>query len=156
MLKEGMPAPDFEAPTDDGGTFRLSDYKGKQPVVLYFYPKDFTMGCTREACNFRDNYEELQKRNAVLIGVSADSAESHQSFREEHGLPFPLIPDPDKRIIELYDVGAAFLGFATARVTYVIDTAGVIRATVRHDLFIAKHLTEVLNALGSMASPAAN
>ncbi len=152
MLREGTVAPQFDATLDNGDVVRLSDYRGRKNVVLYFYPKDFTPGCTREACTFRDNYEEVEQYDAVIVGVSSDSAESHQAFREKHGLPFPLIPDPEKRIIELYQA-AGLLGFLTARVTYVIDKEGVIRAALRHDFAVSRHLPEVLNALRSIQSP---
>ncbi len=149
MLKEGTPAPDFEAKLDNDAPFRLADYRGKKNVVLYFYPKDFTSGCTKEACAFRDNYEEVEQHNAVVVGVSSDQADSHQAFREKHNLPFPLIPDPEKQVIKLYDAGG-FLGFITARVTYVIDKEGVIRAAFRHDFSISRHLTGVIEALRSI------
>ena len=146
MLRKGPPAPDFEAVLDNGDTFRLSDYRGRKNVVLYFYPKDFTPGCTREACTFRDNYAEMEQYDAVIAGVSTDSAESHRSFREKHELPFPLIPDTEKRVVKLYKA-QGFLGFITARVTYVIDKEGVIRAAFQHDFAIARHLPQVLDTL---------
>lgn len=146
MLKEGTAAPDFEAELENGDAFKLADYRGRKNVVLYFYPKDFTPGCTREACTFRDNYGEVEQYDAVIVGVSADSAESHQEFRQKHELPFPLIPDPDKRVIKLYDADGLF-GLMTARATYVIDKAGVVRAALRHDFAVSRHLPEVLDAL---------
>jgi peroxiredoxin Q/BCP len=149
MLKEGTDAPQFEAQLDNGKTFKLADYRDRKNVVLYFYPRDFTPGCTREACAFRDNYAEVEQYDAVIVGVSADSAESHQRFRETHSLPFPLIPDPDKRIVKLYDSDGLF-GLTTARVTYVIDKAGEIRAALRHDFAVGRHLPEVLDALRSI------
>ncbi len=152
MLKEGTAAPEFEAQLDNGETFRLSDYRGRNHVVLYFYPKDFTPGCTREACAFRDNYADLEQHDAVIVGVSTDSADSHRAFRERHQLPFPLIPDPEKRIVRLYDADG-FLGLTTARITYVIDKEGAIRAALRHDFAIGRHLPEVLDALRSLNSP---
>ncbi len=149
MLKEGTPAPDFEATLENDEPFRLADYRGKKNVVLYFYPKDFTSGCTKEACAFRDSYEEVERHNAIVVGVSTDPADSHQAFREKYDLPFPLIPDPEKQIIKLYDA-AGFLGFITARVTYVIDKEGVIRAVLRHDFSIGRHLPGVMEALRSI------
>jgi len=149
MLRVGTTAPDFEATLEDGTAFRLSEHRGGENVVLYFYPKDFTPGCTREACAFRDNYSDLEQHDAVILGVSTDSAASHQRFRERHELPFPLIPDPDKRIVRLYDADG-FLGLTTARVTYVIDKDGVIRTAIRHDFAVGRHLPEVLDALRSI------
>jgi peroxiredoxin Q/BCP len=150
MLQEGTQAPDFEAALDNGETFRLSEQRGKKNVVLYFYPKDFTMGCTREACAFRDNYDDVGTYDAVIVGVSTDSIDSHQRFREKHDLPFPLIADEQQALIEQYDVGRGLLGLATARVTYVIDKDGIVRAALRHDLAIGKHLSGVLDALASI------
>lgn len=146
MLRTGVEAPQFEGAMDGQGSFRLMDYRGSKNVVLYFYPRDFTPGCTREACAFRDNYSEVEQYDAVIVGVSTDSADSHGRFRERHELPFPLVSDPDKRIIRLYDADG-LLGLTTARVTYVIDKQGVIRAALRHDFQVGKHLPEVLDAL---------
>ena len=146
MLKEGTQAPDLEGEADDGSTFRLADYQGKKNVVLYFYPKDFTPGCTREACNFRDESDAMDKHDAIVVGISSDSTESHRRFKEQHKLTFPLIADPDKRIIKTYQA-QGLLGFITARVTYVIDVEGVIRKSFRHDLNIGKHLSDTLAAL---------
>ncbi|MDZ4279039.1 MAG: peroxiredoxin [Dehalococcoidia bacterium] len=154
MLKEGAAAPDFEATLSNGETFRLADHQGRKNVVLYFYPKDFTPGCTREACAFRDSYEDVERYDAVIVGVSNDSAESHDAFAKKHELPFPLIPDPEKRIISSYDA-IGLLGLTTARVTYVIDKEGVVRAAIRHDLAVGRHLPEVLEALASIEAPSA-
>lgn len=148
MLRQGSVAPDFEGQLDDGSLFRLRDLRGAKNVVLYFYPKDFTAGCTREACAFQENYSTIEKFDAVIAGVSADSAESHRSFRDEYNLGFPLIADPDKRIIHAY--GAEGLLGLIARVTYVIDKAGVIRSVIRHDLAIGRHLPDVLTALAKI------
>ncbi len=149
MLRQGTTAPDFQAELDSGQPFRLSDHKGKKNVVLYFYPRDFTPGCTREACTFRDNYSEVEQYDAVIVGVSTDSADSHQRFREKYDLPFPLITDPEKRLVKQYDADG-LLGLTTARITYVIDKEGVIRGALRHDFSIGRHLPEVLDALRSI------
>ena len=146
MLKKGSQAPDFEGELDDGGTFRLSDLRGKKNVVLYFYPKDFTPGCTREACMFQENYAEVEQYDAVIVGVSADAADSHRAFRAKHGLGFPLIADTNKKIAKAYDA-KGFLGLIAVRVTYVIDKTGLIRSVIRHDLAIGRHMPEVLDAL---------
>ena len=151
MLKEGTTAPDFEGEADDGSTFHLSDFRGKKNVVLYFYPKDFTPGCTKEACNFRDESETMEKHDAIVVGVSADTAESHSSFKEQHKLTFPLIADPDKRIIKTYQA-QGLLGLIPARITYIIDKQGVIRKSFRHDLSIGKHLSDTLAALDAVES----
>ena len=146
MLRPGTPAPDFTATLDDGSTFRLADDRGKRHVVLYFYPKDFSPGCTAQACSFRDNYDAIRARGAVVIGVSADDTVSPARFRERHALPFPLISDPERRLHELYDV-KGWLPFLPPRVTYVIDREGIIRAALRHDLRVSAHVPEVLAAL---------
>jgi peroxiredoxin Q/BCP len=102
-LEEGQAAPHFEAKDQHGNTIKLSDFRGKK-VVLYFYPKDDTPGCTAEACNFRDHYEDLQQRGFEIIGVSADDEKKHQKFATKYQLPFPLLPDTEKEIIQAYGV----------------------------------------------------
>jgi peroxiredoxin Q/BCP len=146
MLAPGTPAPDFTATLDDGTEFHLADYRGKKHVVLYFYPKDFTPGCTAEACSFRDNYSAIAAYDAIIIGVSGDSAESHAAFREKHSLPFPLIADPEGRLRALYDA-KGWIPWMPPRVTYVIDKEGIIRAAMRHDFRVTAHVPEVIEAL---------
>jgi len=150
MLKPGTPAPDFTATLDDGSTFRLADCRGRKNVVLYFYPKDFTPGCTAEACSFRDNYGAIAAYDAIIIGVSGDPADRHAAFRETHALPFPLIADPDGKLRELYDA-RGWIPWMPPRVTYVIDKEGVIRAALRHDFRVTAHVPEVLEALARFA-----
>lgn len=154
MLKVGTKAPPIEGVLDDGSRFSLDDALGKQNLVLYFYPKDFTGGCTRQACSFRDNFEEITARGALLIGVSGDDEASHAAFREAHNLPFPLLADPDEQVIDAYDARGPF-GIGKARVTYVIDREGVIRAAIRHDLVVGKHVPEVIEALEAIGAMAA-
>ncbi|SHM90834.1 peroxiredoxin Q/BCP [Cyclobacterium lianum] len=129
-LETGQTAPDFESIDQDGNPIRLSDFKGKK-VVLYFYPKDNTPGCTAQACNLRDNYEALQKAGYVVLGISSDSGKSHKKFIEKHDLPFPLIADEDKSVHEKYGTwveknmyGRKYMG--TARTTFIIDEQGKI------------------------------
>jgi len=124
-LEVGQMAPDFEAKIESGETIKLSDFKGKK-VILYFYPKDNTPGCTAQACNLRDNYEALLKAGYVVLGISSDSEKSHQKFIEKQSLPFSLIADEDKTVHELYGTwveksmyGRKYMG--TARTTFVID-----------------------------------
>ena len=126
----GHPAPDFEANDQEGKTIKLSNYKGKN-IVLYFYPKDNTPGCTAQACNLRDNYEALQKAGFVVIGVSSDSSKSHQKFIEKQSLPFSLIADEDLKVHHLYGTwaeksmyGRKYMG--TLRTTFIIDKMGII------------------------------
>lgn len=130
QVKIGDKAPDFTAKDQDGKTVKLSDYKGKK-VVLYFYPRDNTSGCTAQACNLRDNYQALQKEGYEVIGVSSDSEGSHQKFISKFELPFTLIADTDKTVHEKYGVwveksmyGKKYMG--TARTTFIIDEKGVI------------------------------
>jgi len=134
QLKEGMKAPDFQGIDQDGKTVRLNDFKGKK-TVLYFYPKDNTPGCTAEACNLRDNYNELIKNGFAIVGVSADSEKSHKGFAGKFSLPFPLIADTSKKIISDYGIwkekslyGKTFLGIA--RTTVIIDENGIIEKII--------------------------
>jgi peroxiredoxin Q/BCP len=129
-LKEGDKAPDFTAKDQNGKTVSLADYKGKN-VILYFYPKDDTPGCTAESCSFRDNYQSLLSKGFEVIGVSTDDEKSHKKFETKYSLPFTLIADNDKHIVEAYGVwveknmyGKQYMG--TARTTFIIDGNGVI------------------------------
>lgn len=133
-LKEGMKAPYFEGIDQNGKTVKLTDYAGKK-VVLYFYPKDNTPGCTAEACNLRDNYQDLLNKGFAVIGVSMDSVKSHQGFADKYSLPFPLIADISKKILEDYGVfgekklyGRSFLGIM--RTTFIIDEKGTIEKII--------------------------
>lgn len=130
MLETGVKAPDFNLKDKDGNTVSLGDFKGKK-VVLYFYPRDNTPGCTKQACNFRDNYDKYKENDIVVIGISKDSEKSHSNFINKHDLPFILLSDPDLEAIEAYDVwkeknmyGKKSMG--VVRTTYVIDESGNI------------------------------
>lgn len=136
-------APAFSAPDEDGKTRTLAEFHGK-PVVLYFYPKDGTPGCTKEACAFRDAWKRLQERGAVVLGVSRDSVDEHKRFKSEHQLPFPLLSDVSGTICNAYGVKTT-LGMAS-RVTFVIDRDGRIARTFP-DVDPAIHVDEVLAAL---------
>ena len=129
MLDIGTKAPEFSLPDQNGKIHSLSDYKG-QKVILYFYPKDMTGGCTAQACNFRDRYPQIQEKGAVVLGVSKDSVESHKKFEEKHGLPFPLLVDESLEVITAYDVlKPGKDGKPTKsliRSTYLIDEDGII------------------------------
>jgi peroxiredoxin Q/BCP len=149
-IESGIPAPDFELPDETGTLRRLSDFRGK-PVVLYFYPKDDTPGCTTEACNFRDDYSAYQKADVVILGVSPDTVKSHVKFKEKHGLPFPLLADEDHKVCELYDVWALkkFMGreyMGVLRTTFLIDEAGKI-VRVFEKVKPAEHSNELLAVL---------
>jgi peroxiredoxin Q/BCP len=138
MLKTGADAPDFELESADGGTVRLQELLKKGPVVLYFYPADFTPGCTKQACMFRDIHSELAEAGVQVVGISPQSLEEHRRFREQYNLPFPLLSDPDKRVIKRYDTDGPF-GLGVRRTTYLIDRAGKITDILRADFNIARH-----------------
>lgn len=125
-VKVGDTAPDFTLSSQSGTTVNLKDFYGKKSVVLYFYPKDDTPGCTAESCAFRDRYEVFQTAGAEVIGVSSDSPESHQRFATKYQLPFTLLSDPGDQVRKLYGATAAF-GLFPGRVTYVIDEQGVVQ-----------------------------
>ena len=149
-LKEGDNAPPFTAATNGGGTISLSDLRGKN-VILYFYPKDDTPGCTKEACSFRDNYETFKARGAIILGVSTDPAKSHDKFVEKYGLPFTLLADDDQKIVKAYGVWGekSFMGrnyFGTHRVTFLIDPDGKIKK-IWPKVKPEEHAAEVLAAL---------
>jgi peroxiredoxin Q/BCP len=143
-IKVGEKAPEFSAPADDGRLVELSRALEEGSVVLYFYPKDETMGCTAEACSFRDNWKEVLSEKAVVIGVSSDSVESHASFKKHHDLPFTLVSDRDKRIREAYGVRGRLI---PPRVTFVIDQSGIIRHVYDSNLAPTHHVREAMAAL---------
>jgi peroxiredoxin Q/BCP len=153
MLNVGTAAPQFTATLDDGSTFDLASFLGAKNVVLSFYPKDFTGGCTAQACSFRDNYSLVGQYDAVLFGISGDGEASHSKFRDKHDLPFPLIADPGRKVHRLYEA-VGLLPFITPRITYVIDRAGVIRDAIRHDFRVKEHVPEVLAALQAIENAA--
>jgi thioredoxin-dependent peroxiredoxin len=149
-LEPGAKAPDFTLPTDGGGTVSLAKLKGKR-VVLYFYPKDDTSGCTAEACGFRDIFPNFRKADAVVIGVSRDSAASHDKFKKKYQLPFTLAADVEGKVTEKYGVwieksmyGRKYMGIE--RATFLIDEKGVIR-NVWHKVKVTGHVDEVMQAL---------
>jgi thioredoxin-dependent peroxiredoxin len=134
LLKKGQEAPDFSSNDQDGNPVSIRQFKGKK-IILYFYPKDDTPGCTSEACNLRDNYQELRDMGFVVIGISPDSDKSHQKFSSKYSLPFHLVPDPEKTIIKKYGAwgekkmyGKSYEG--VLRTTYVISEKGLIEAVI--------------------------
>lgn len=150
MLKEGQKAPGFNLKNDAGEDISLNDFAGRT-VVLYFYPKDDTPGCTKEACDFRDHGKTFQKKNAVILGVSADSIESHVKFKKKYGLPFQLLSDPDKKTIQAYGVwkeksmyGKKYMGIE--RTTFVISPDGKI-AKIYPKVSVTNHIADVLENL---------
>lgn len=149
-LEAGGKAPDFSLPDQDGKSVALKDFKGA-PVVVYFYPADDTPGCTKEACAFRDHWEDFKKKGAVILGVSTDKVKSHDKFAEKFKLPFPLLADEDKKIVEAYGVwgpkmfmGREYLG--TTRATFLIGPDGRIKK-IWPKVKVEEHWEEVLAAL---------
>lgn len=150
MLKPGDKAPDFSLIADNGESVSLKDYRGKK-VVLYFYPKDMTSGCTVEACDFRDNIKKIEKKNTVVIGVSADDTKSHVKFKEKYDLPFTLLSDVSKKMLEDYGVwqeksmyGRKYMGIV--RTTFIIDEKGMIEK-VYDKVKVDGHVDEILENL---------
>ncbi len=150
MLKVGDKAPDFKLNTDASKTVGLKDFKGKK-VILYFYPKDMTSGCTLEACDFRDNIKTFTKKNSVILGVSADSIDSHKKFKEKYELPFVLLSDESKDMINDYGVwkeksmyGKKYMGIE--RTTFVIDEKGKIEK-IFNKVSVNGHIEELLNTI---------
>lgn len=149
-IEAGEKAPDFKLLSDEGQQVSLSDFRGKK-VVLYFYPKDMTPGCTKEACSFSDGSEAIAKLNGIVLGISADSPESHKKFKEKHHLTFPLLSDVNKEVIQAYGVwkekslyGRKFMGIE--RTTFIIDEEGKI-IKIFTKVKVEGHLEEVLKAL---------
>ena len=150
MVEEGKPAPDFELTSDSGETVRLSDFRGK-PVVVYFYPKDDTPGCTAQACGIRDNFDAFGKRGAVVLGISPDDESSHVKFKEKYGLPFTLLADHDHDVSERYGVwgerklyGKTYMG--VERSTFLVDSEGNVSHVMRR-VKPDTHVDQVLAAL---------
>ena len=142
----GDAAPEFDLADASGKRVRLSDFRGRKSVVLYFYPKDDTPGCTKEACSFRDNYQAFTDAGAEVIGVSSDSEASHQKFADKFKLPFTLVADAGGSVRKRYGVPAT-LGLLPGRVTFVIDRDGIVRHVFNSQLQATKHVDEALGVL---------
>jgi thioredoxin-dependent peroxiredoxin len=152
LLKEGIKAPDFTAIDQDGAKVKLSSFKEKKNVVLYFYPKDMTPGCTTQACNFRDQHKKF--KDTVILGVSIDSSERHQKFIAKYDLPFTLIADIDKKVVQKYGIwqekklyGKTFMGIV--RTTFIIDKASTIQK-IFPKVKVKNHIEEVLSELNKL------
>jgi thioredoxin-dependent peroxiredoxin len=146
MLQPGTPAPDFELPDAAGKPVRLSQFRGKNAVVVYFYPKDDTAVCTKQACSFRDNFAKFEGAGAVVLGVSDDSVASHSAFSAKYGLPFLLLSDRGGRVRKLFGVAKKF-GILPGRVTFMIDREGVVRHVYSGLTESDRHVAEALGAL---------
>lgn len=148
-LQIGDAAPDFALPSQTGQKIRLSDFCGKKIVVLFFYPKDNTPGCTAEVCTFRDSFEIFKEAGAELIGISSDDAASHEKFSSQHHLPFLLLSDEGGKIRKTYGV-ASTLGLLPGRVTYVIDRKGTVRHIFSSQFNPKKHVEEALKIIKAL------
>jgi len=149
-LKIGDKAPDFSLPSQEGREVRLSELLGDRNIVLYFYPKDRSQGCTRQACAFRDAYEVFKDLGAEVVGISGDGIESHQDFSAEFELPFVLLSDRGNQVRKLYGVGAT-LGILPGRVTFIIDKSGTIRHVFSSQARPTKHIDVALEVLRSIS-----
>jgi thioredoxin-dependent peroxiredoxin len=150
VLKPGVEAPDFTLPDSEGQTRRLADLIEGHPLILYFYPADFTPGCTREACDLRDLHVRILAAGLRVIGISPQSPESHRRFRDEHALPFILLSDEHKAVIKAYDVDGP-LGIGVRRATFLVDARRRITDAVLADWMIGKHRTFVERAIAARA-----
>ena len=150
-VKVGDIAPDFTLPSQNGSTVSLSHFRSNKCVVLYFYPKDDTPGCTAESCAFRDSYETFKATGAEVIGISGDSSNSHAKFASKYQLPFTLLSDTNNEVRKLYGVPATF-GLLPGRVTYVIDRDGVVRHIFNSQLNFKGHVEESLKTLQELES----
>jgi len=148
-IDTGDAAPELTLSTHSGQQIALADYRGKKAVVLFFYPKDGTPACTKEACAFRDAYEDFVEAGAVVIGISGDSADRHQTFAANHRLPFVLVSDKDGKARRSFRVPKS-MGLFPGRVTYVIDRAGIVRHVFNSQFAAERHVQEALEALGKM------
>ncbi|MCA2507834.1 MAG: peroxiredoxin [Microcystis sp. M54BS1] len=147
-IKVGDRVPDFSLPSQTGTTVNIRDLIGKKSLVIYFYPKDDTPGCTAESCAFRDSYEVFTDAGAEVIGISADSPQSHQQFAQKYNLPFTLLSDSDNRVRKLFGVPAT-LFVLPGRVTYIVDQEGIVRHIFDSMLDFKAHVTESLNTIKS-------
>jgi peroxiredoxin Q/BCP len=152
MISVGDSAPDFTGKLGGGGQFRLRDFRSRRHVILYFFPKDFTPGCTKEACSFRDRRSDVASLDAEIVGVSLDTAEKHAAFAERHQLPYPLVSDRDGAIASAYGVARLGGWLPTKRVTFVIDKDGVVRRVIQAELNIDKHIDEAMATLRELQS----
>ena len=146
MISEGSQAPDFELPNEEGVPVRLSNLLKSGPVIVYFYPKDHTAGCTAQACALRDRFEEVTASNATVVGISADDAASHRAFRADQNLPFSLLTDAGGKVASAYGVGKT-LGILPGRATFVIDTEQRVRLAFSSQIRVGEHVRRALSAL---------
>lgn len=145
-LKIGDIAPPFKLQNQDNDVVEIHEFIGKIPLVIYFYPKNFTPGCTAQACSFRDQYQDFTDAGAMVFGISADSVASHKRFRAKHNLPFDTLSDKDNKVRRMYGVKNELLGLLPGRETFVIDASGVIKMRF-NSMMAAKHIPKALNVI---------
>ena len=143
----GMHIPQFSLPDQTGAMFDISTVLGKKNLVIYFYPKDDSPGCTKEACSFRDQYAVFKDAGAEVIGISSDDSKSHKAFAEKHRLPFTLLSDTGNIVHKLFDVPSSLFGLLPGRVTYIVDKKGIVAHVFNSQIQTEKHITEALDAL---------
>jgi len=149
-MKKGERITPFSLQDQHGEEVCIDDYIGKQPLVIYFYPKDETPGCTKEACSFRDSMKDFEELNAKVIGISADSVDSHKAFAENHNLNFSLLSDADKKVRKLLNVPSDMFGLLDGRVTYVVDKEGIVRHIFKSQLNATRHVQEAKKVLSTL------
>jgi thioredoxin-dependent peroxiredoxin len=148
MAKVGDKIPDFQLKNENNEMINIADYKG-QPIVIFFYPKDDSPGCTVEACSFRDNFQDFTDAGVTVFGISADSPKSHEAFKAKHRLPFSLLSDEGNQLRKMFDVPKDLFGLMPGRVTYIIDKEGVIQHIFKSQMRVDKHVTEALEVIKS-------
>lgn len=149
-LQKGSKIPAFTLPDQDGKDLNIYDHIGSKNLVIYFYPKDNTPGCTAEACSFRDSFVGFTDADAEVIGISSDSVESHKKFAEKHNLPFRLLSDRDKKVRKMFGVPGNLFGLIPGRVTYIADKLGIVRHVFNAQLNATKHVEESLRTLSEI------
>lgn len=149
-LEIGDSVPSFTLKDQNNNDFNIDRYRGKQPLVIYFYPKDDTPGCTKEACSFRDEFEVFTDLNVVVIGISSDNVTSHKKFAEKYHLPFTLLADTEQKVQKSFGVPRGLLGLLPGRVTYVIDNNGIIIHIFNSQFDAEKHITEAISSLNKI------
>jgi len=151
-LSVGDKVPEFSLLDQNGNSFKSGDHLGQNAMVIYFYPKDDTPGCTKEACSFRDSFEEFTDRNVQVIGISADGVESHRDFAKKYNLPFTLLADTKNEVRKLFGVKSNLMGLIPGRVTYVIDSSGKVIYIFESQLKATQHISEALQALDNQTA----
>ena len=146
-VKKGSDIPNFTLPDQEGKKQSIHDWVGKSNLVIYFYPKDDTAGCTAEACSFRDQFADFTDLGAKVIGISSDSVQSHKQFAEKHNLPFTLLSDANNKVRKAFGVPGSMLGLLPGRVTYIVDKKGIVRHVFNSQINATKHIDESIRIL---------